>query len=613
MTLFRPSRSNPAKPDRARRARRLAKQARTVQPLDIKGVFGQGESSSGRDQFIAAIGHELRTPLNAIMGFTQLAQSDDEPDRGRSYLEHIEQASRLMLRVVNDLLDLTKLDAGRLEIQPDQPLNVYRLVADALVVASTLRQEKPIKLYAAVDPNCPDMLRGDAGRFEQILLNLLANALKYTDQGQVKLTVRVKALHTESVRLRIAVQDTGLGMPMSALEKLGQPFEQAHLGDASGIVGTGLGLSVVSRLLELHGAQLHVTSVHGGGSLFWLDIEWPIDVSYTSSLKSPDTVVISNDQSFIKTMAVQWRAHGAALRVESAPLVGHRCVVDGSLKGSHGIAKQATAMGCEVIRVNSGPLDTQSDISLAALPAHVFKIRRQMPEQDRACLQGMKALVVEDNPLNQHVLREYLRRLGASVHVVGDGTTALEAMSQRHFDVVLLDIQMPGMNGWQVARAIRSKPHGADIQIIFLSAHVDADDDIQAQALGALACMTKPFDHHALRALLVRINGNDSAQSPSVMSHAPGGLTNGARSRLMDLFSQQWPALKLGLLNAEDGAALRQAVHALRGSLAVLSQPALLQQVRSIEEALLKGRAPDRGEVGRLTQSIDALLLERKG
>lgn len=583
-------------------------------------------SSTGRDEFVAAISHELRTPLNAILGFGRLARADWPDGVDRQYLDHIEQASRLMLRVVNDLLDLTRLEAGKLSIDADQPLSMPVVVSRVGALAASLRQDKPVRLYAAVDPACPRLLRGDVERIEQILLNLVANALKFTDRGRIVIDVRRKAVREGRVVLRVSVSDTGAGIALDQIQRIGQPFEQVSNLSLPKIGGTGLGLAVVNRLLALLDSSLRVASVPGGGSLFWFDIALSFDEAVPQQALAARTVLVSDDERLLQTVATQWAAQGeAVLTPDQASSVtaldaasACRWVIDVASPAAQGMADRARQQGAEVWLVSADPVAGASGVqALPLLAEAVFRTRRDDTLAIDSQLLGLKVLAVEDNALNQHVLREFLRRIGVDVTMVGEGRLVPELVGQRHFDLILLDIQLPDWSGWEIARAIRALPHGQTLPIVFLSAHIDARDQQAASALGALACMSKPFDAEQLHLLLREVArkagvANRTFQPGSVPMEAVAAPVptrpSSGRAALIKLFASQWPDLRQALEQAPDAAAQRQSIHALRGSLAVLGQAELVAQARQHEEALLAGRSVTSDALEAFLQAVDALL-----
>lgn len=580
--------------------------------MDVTPVRDKLEATPllARDEFVASISHELRTPLNAILGFGRLARADWPQGVDRRHLDHIELASRLMLRVVNDLLDLTRLKAGKLEIRPDQPLSVHTVVTQVAAMASGLRQGKAIKLYASVDPRCPHHLKGDVGRIEQILLNLLANALKFTERGVIVVEVKLRAITDNSVQLRISVSDTGVGMQAEQVERIGTPFGQRADPSLPPLEGTGLGLAVVTQLLALQQAQLRVVSVPGGGSIFWFDIEWQRDLSWPEPGLVINTAVFSEDERLQQTLATQWRAHGQAVLLNDLASQVACWVIDRAHPQAEALLAQGQAQGREVYLVTADPVADGSGVdALPLLSQRVFQDRQDESLPLDPCMQGLKVLVVEDNVLNQHVMREFLHRLGADVTIVGEGYLVPELVGKRHFDVMLLDIQMPGMDGWQVAQAVRAQPNGARLPIIFLSAQIDEHDKQAAARLGALACMSKPFDVDTLRQVMQTLVIPSGAPEPARLTPEPLPVAAvHTRPALKQLFEAQWPSMRQSLLDARSKATLRQAVHALRGSLAVLGVPELLACARDLENRLLAGGKPKPADVADLLARVDQFL-----
>lgn len=570
-------------------------------------------SQRARDAFFAAVSHELRTPLNAILGFGRLARADLPSGADRRHLDHIDQAARLMLRVVNDVLDLAKLEAGKLEIEHDLPLSLPALVTRVGTVAAGLRQDKPIRLYAIVDPACPAHLRGDAGRIEQVLLNLTANALKFTDRGQVVVGVQLRAQQGRQVTLRVSVSDTGIGMALDDLQRMGRPFEQADDPARRGAAGSGLGLSVVRQLLELHGTRLNMASVPAGGTICWFDLELPLDSTAASEQLSAQTALFTADTRLAATVATQWRLHGQSLVPVEAAAQARRWVVDLAAPQARAVIQLARQQGRELVLVSADPVPESGEL-LDVLPLPMLANTVFHTDADDALhtdpqVLGLRVLIVEDNPLNQLVLREFLHRLGAQMVIVGDGPAALQKVAEQAFDVVLMDIQLPGANGIDTVRDMRKLAGGARLPIIFLSAHFDDGDGMAAAALGALACLTKPYDPQQLQALLRQLpRPKRGTGKPNAEPGAGRAASEPApRSALRVMFAQQWPAQRAAIEHAADAQVLCRAVHALRGSLAVLGDAQAVGLARRVEEGLLAGQPADALAVAALLHSADSL------
>lgn len=474
------------------------------------------------DPTVAAITHELRTPLQAILGFSQLARQDWPAGVDATYLQQIELATRMMLRSVNDLLDLSHLERGTLEIDPDQDLDLVALFAELEATGRSLLQDKSLALCVEVDPDCPRYLRGDARRIQQVLLNLMANALRFTDQGRVTLRAKVVERTPKSVRLRLVVADTGVGMAAEDLSRM-----LALAGEDDGMAlstrrsGAGFGLRIVRQLLQLMGSRLQGVSVPSGGTLLWFELGLPV-LDF-----EPD----------------------AAAR----PL-------------------QAAAGG-----LPSDPL-----------------------------LQGMRVLVVEDNNLNRRVLCDQLHRWGVVTEVATSTEQARHILHVSTLDALVCDMQLPDGSGLSLLRWLRQQ-HGARARLptLFLSAHVSEVDRRSAQALGAQACLLKPHDPHALVRHLVSMRRAHEAPV-RVTPRMSAGLEALSGVNLLALFQSEWPALRMAIQRAEGVEPLRRAVHAVRGSLAVLGASPALQRARELEESLLAGVEPEGARAG-LIHAIDAM------
>lgn len=487
---------------------------------------GEPDGSPTVDPMVAAITHELRTPLQAIIGFTQLARMDWPAEVDPRYLTQIERASRMMLRSVNDLLDLGQLERGTLVIEPDQDLDLVDVFRQLEATAGSLLQGKDLSVQMRLDGACPRHLRGDAKRIQQVLLNLLANAIRFTDRGRVTVQARVLAHRGDTVQLRLAVGDTGIGVPAADLDALLDPVPASE-GPAAGArrSGTGFGLRIVRQLLALMGSHLHGASVSGGGTLMWFDLLLP-------------------------------------------------CVA----------VAQPTASAAAPQPASGWPEGVLFD----------------------PVLQGMQVLVVEDNNLNLLVLSDFLARLGVQAEVAGTGQRARERLTRGGLDGVVCDMHLPDATGLSVVRWLREQAGpSAHLPVLFLSAHVSEMERRAADALGAEGCLLKPFDPQALVRHLVRMR-----RAPGARQHGTprtvAGLMALTGVNLTALFLGEWPTLRMAIQRADTVDALRHAVHAVRGSLAVLGQSPALQVARSLEEALLAGQEPA-GERARLIGMIDAM------
>lgn len=569
------------------------------------------------DPVVAAISHELRTPLQAIIGFSQLAMQDWPEGVDRRYLTHIDQASRLMLRVVNDLLDLHHLENGTLEIDSDQPLDLHALMLRVLDIGDSLRMDKPVALYVNVDEACPRSLRGDGKRIEQVLLNLLSNAIRFTDQGQVVVGARWKRSAPGEATVRLSVADSGLGMDAATLRGLSEPVNASTRLSTPRRGGSGFGLNIVRRLLELHGTELKVASVQGGGTLMWFDLTLacgdgpPLAATATAA---PDALVLTLDDRLCHTVRTQWASQGLAVRQapspEEAPCAAGRWVIDASLPQAEAWLARARALGCQAWLVQALPIGLSDELparlALPRLHQAVFTTHHTRAGSSDPALIGMRVLVVEDNPLNQRVMRDQLGRLGVSCAIAESGAQAQAILADGGWDAALLDMQLPDMSGLQLARWMREQAHSATLPFLFLSAHISADDRLAAAVLGARGCLFKPHDAQALQKLLLEMRPQHSAAHGRTRTEA--GLQALSSLDIRQLMRSEWPKLRLALQRAQDPVTLRKAVHAVRGSLAMLGPSEALQQARDMEEGLLAGTPQNAEALGDFMASIEDML-----
>lgn len=370
-----------------------------------------------KETFLANMSHELRTPVNGIIGLSNLLRKTGVTEQQGGLLDMLETSSRSLLGVINDVLDISKIEAGKFNIVR-APHNLRKIIESVHGLLKFSADEKSIELDLEIDKDVPEALLVDSLRINQILMNLLSNAIKFTDRGTVKLKVSVLQKNNEKVKLKFTVEDSGIGIPADRLSKIFDSFEQAEDDTASKYGGTGLGLTIVKKLVELKGGELTVSSQIGQGSVFNF-INW-FDIS-----KMPE----------------------------------------------HKAVKPTVALTPFV---------------------------------------GLKVLVAEDNMINQFMLVKMLKDWNATVMVADNGTTAIEKFTEEDYDLVLMDTHMPGMNGYQAARAIRmdfDEPKRS-VPIISLSAAAYEHEHKEAISSGMNDVLPKPFEPHELHSKIVKLIGN---------------------------------------------------------------------------------------------------------
>ncbi len=404
-----------------------------------------------KSEFLANMSHEIRTPLNGVLGLAQIGLRDHQGP-ARQIFEQINTSGRLLLGVINDILDFSKIEAGKLHIDL-QPLQLRGLLERAMSTVRERADEKGLTLSIEFDASLPATCVSDALRLEQVLLNLLSNAVKFTQKGEVRLSASAR-----EGRLMLAVTDTGIGMNPAQIDRLFRPFEQADGSTTRRFGGTGLGLTISRRLVEMLGGEILTRSEPGVGTRFevWLPLLTQVPAEATE-------LAMANDE--VEAMASKTPA--SAMTPETMPTS----------------TLQSDA---------SGAIGT-SDLHVGTAPPH--------PQR----LTGLRVLAAEDNAVNQLVLTELLAIEGAQVAMCESGADAvvrLQTEGRGAFDVVLMDIQMPGMDGYEATRQMRA--FAPDLPIIGQTAHAMAEEHHKCRDAGMVDLVVKPIELEALVAAVKR-------------------------------------------------------------------------------------------------------------
>ncbi len=615
------------------------------------------EASRAKGDFLATMSHEMRTPLNGILGMSDmLARGGDLNGKQAEQLETLRTCADNLLALVNDVLDLSKIDAGKLEITK-HAFEPRLMVDDVLAMNAVRAQSKGIELVAIVDRTVPDVLVGDMARTRQTLTNLVTNGVKFTGRGEVE--VRVELVRDPSGgdarRVRFTVRDTGIGVDAETQQRLFTPFTQADGTISRRFGGSGLGLAISKRLVEAMGGSIGLESVPGRGSSFYFEL--PCDRGKPSrppsSFAGRTARVESKHEGTRHALVELLAARGVTVLAAGARQAPDVLVLDSALPAEK-VASLAAAAGPGrvVVLARAGGAPVPDDAVTLTWPVRHAALENALVrilDPDRAAAHpaerglawngaaGKRVLLVEDNPINQVVAQSILEDLGVEVTIAEDGESGLAAMRASRFDLVLMDCQMPVLDGFEATRRFRATETGPRLPIVALTAQALAGDEGRCKEAGMDDYLSKPVDRRSLVAKLELFLAPREAETPSrrppsaeAVGSPSGGdveeiraflgtfeqeLGKGAVERLLATFTTSIPA-QIAKLRAAAGfgtagspppdgpESLARVAHSLKGAARSVGLGALGGRIHELE--MLSGADARRARM--VAEEVEARL-----
>ncbi len=634
------------------------------------------EATHAKSEFLANMSHEIRTPMNAVIGFSELLKKTEMMPKQRDYINKIDASAKSLLGIINDILDFSKMEAGKLELE-HVGFRLDDVINNVISMNSNKASEKNIELINNIECDVPYCLVGDPLRVGQVLLNLVNNAVKFTNQGHVLVKVSLVSKSDQTRRIKFSVSDTGIGLTKEQKDKLFSAFSQADTSVTRRFGGTGLGLTISKRLVEMMKGTITIESEFGVGSTFSFEIDFQIQTGekeikpvFKKSLQNLKVLIVDDNDISREILKEQIGAYGVdvvtvasgkaailAVKNQSAIKPFDLVIMDWRMPEMDGIeaaqtilndksidhmpmAIMVSAFGREEVAKKAEKIGIQNFLMKPINQSLLFDTIVNMFDMDKSGitiqssanladsleeirLDGTRILLVEDNVINQEVATEILNSVGVTVEIANNGQEALEAVAARAYDLVLMDLQMPVMGGYEATKLIRIDRKNMNLPIIAMTAHAMQGVEAECKAAGMNDYVSKPIDPSSLFSTILKwlkpnatnnkavvsssTNADNSAESNQKLpDHLPGVDINEGVSRvggnkklygkLLNDFASNYQLYAINIQKAIAEQKIEEArrlAHTLKGVSGNISANEVFSLSQQIEKALNQATPED--------------------